>query len=148
MHKLTHICTHAQTESLIHAQRHAHTYQILHTHTHIYIQSRCAMTQRVAAGVKAPVAVVSCHHLEEYMSPCLLSQQHNHLPATGCPRINMFLYFICFFTHVYVQYLRIQHHKRDALLGYTLLQSHPRSVSVSCPSGRSGTLIRGALIKL
>ena len=50
------------------------------TKSYTHIQSRCAMTQRGAAGVKAPVAVVSCHHLEEYMSPCLLSLQHKSPP--------------------------------------------------------------------
>lgn len=40
----------------------------------------CAMTQRGAAVVKAPVVAVSCHHLEDYMSLCLLREQQKSPP--------------------------------------------------------------------
>ncbi len=71
------VCAHAQVHRNINSYPND---SIIQTHTYTRtltdIESQCAMTQRGAAGVKAPVAVVSCHHLEECMSPCLLGQQH------------------------------------------------------------------------
>lgn len=107
MYKLTN-CYIYTADGFIRAQILAHTHQVLHSHTHI--QSRCAMTQRGAAGVKAPVAMVSCHHLEEYMSPCLFSQRHKSPPNYWVSEDqHVSLCHLFFFTHVYAQYARIQH---------------------------------------
>lgn len=65
---------------------HAHVYTPAASYVHrgmfahIYPEPVCYDSEGGAAGVKAPVAVVSCHHLEEYMSPCLHSQQHKLPP--------------------------------------------------------------------
>lgn len=50
-----------KSAAVTHAQRHTH--QITHKHT-LISWSWCAMTQREAAGMKAPVLAVSCHHLD------------------------------------------------------------------------------------
>lgn len=104
---------------------HIHKDMFTPTKSYTHIQSRCAMTQRGAAGVKAPVAVVSCHHLEECMSPCLLSLQHKS-PPNNWVSVDQHV-FLCHlvstYMHACVMY-SIQP-KRDAfLVSVASLQSH------------------------
>lgn len=68
----THICIQANKGAPMYKLPHLYTKTCSHlpnlSHTQTNTFSLCAMTQRGAAGVKVLVAVVSCHHLEEYMS--------------------------------------------------------------------------------
>lgn len=121
------------------------------TKSYTHIQSRCAMTQRGAAGVKAPVAVVSCHHLEEYMSPCLLSQQHKSPPnnwVSEDQHVSLCHLFVFFYSCVCTVSTDATPQNTTLSLAIPYCSHSHGPFVVSCQSGQSSARIRGALIKL
>lgn len=139
---------------------HAYTHTLLHVHilSDVFTPTECYTRTHARTHIsRAGVLWLRGEQLEwrlQWWWWAVTIWRSTHLPASTASSINLSApsnwvdqhVSLCHlgFTHIYVQYLWLQHPKRDASLG--LLQPHPDSVIVSFPSGQSSAWITGALI--